>query len=727
MRLRHRPRCGALRRAVFVFVLLAASVLTCGSPPSRWNVLLVTIDTTRADHIGCYGHTGARTPTIDGLAKRGVLFERALATVPITLPSHSSLMTGRVPPAHGVRDNGLFVLGDEQVTLAEHLQEAGYRTGAAIGAFPLTAQFGIDQGFEFFDDHLGAPYEDLYGQRVLPKERLFFDERPASRVNEAAFPWLDAGADHKGEPFFLWLHYFDPHHPHEPPAPYDQLFAHELYDGEIAFADEALGAVLDKLEQLGVEDETIVVVTSDHGEGRGEHDESTHSLLAYQSTLHVPLIMSWPGGPQGRRVTPWVSSVDVVPTVLDLLGLSPPAEVQGRTLKSLAESEGSEGRGDRRRELYAETLSPRLSRGWGELRALLVDGKKYIHGPRPELFDLDQDPRELVDLSARQPDLAGAMRERLQEYLDRNANRELDSAVAIDEETKRRLQALGYLQSSGNEVGAIDERLSDEGDPPQDHAATVTSFSHARNLLFDGRALQAQGFLHDLLRDDPGNPYYLEMLAQSELLLGDFDGALSLAHQIREMNGTYPPLEQLLTFESRVLLAKGDPALGYSKLAEAETLRPTATGSHQLGLMYQAASDLARARRFFEQAVDADPTYAPAHTDLGIQTVIEGQPQLAREHFLDALAAAPFYARAHYNLGALHVQEGQLEDAISRFERAVHLRPTYLRARVALVEVLSGMGQLAEAREQVKALAGIAPQSAEALRARELLSGAEDL
>ncbi len=715
MTLGNRPRSGALRRAVFVCALLAPCFLSCSAPPTRWNVLLVTIDTTRADHIGSYGHVGARTPRIDDLASSGVLFERALATVPITLPSHSSLMTGRVPPAHGVRDNGLFVLTEEQVTLAEHLQKAGYRTGAAIGAFPLMAKFGIDQGFEFFDDHLGTPYEDLYGQRVLPKERLFFDERPASRVNEAAFPWLE---EHAQEPFFLWLHYFDPHQPHEPPAPYDQLFAHDLYDGEIAYADEAFGSVLDKLEQLGVADETIIVVTSDHGEGRGEHDEETHSLLAYQSTLHVPLILRWPDGPQGLRVEPWVSSVDVLPTVLDLLGLEPARDVQGRTLTGLLERES---RASRRRELYAETLSPRLSRGWGELRVLLADGKKYIHGPRPELFDLDEDPRELRDLFSQQQDLAAAMRSRLQDYLDRTANQGLDSSVAVDEETKRRLQALGYLQTSGEETGPVDERLSDEGDPPQDHAATVTAFSQARNLLFEGRALTAQGFLHDLLRDDPDNPHYLDMLVQSEVMLGDFEGAMRELSRLKELGGTYPSLERRLFLESQVLIASGNFEAGYAKLIEAEAIEPTANGSHQLGLVFQGASDFEQARRYFEQALDVDPAYAPAHTDLGIQAVIDGQPHIAREHFLDALAVDPFFARAHYNFAALLVQESQPDLAVSHFERAVHLRSTYLQAREALVEVLLTLGRPADAREHVRALENLAPQSPEAHRARELM------
>ena len=216
-----------MARRFLPLLLLAVLASACGRGP-RWNVVVVTFDTTRADHLASYGHAGIKTPAIDSLAAAGVLFEHAYTAVPITLPSHSSLMTGKVPFTHGVRDNGLFVLGEEQTTLAEILRAEGYRTGAAIGAYPLLGQFGISQGFEHFDDHLAGEYEDIFGDRIIPKDRLFFDERPAARVNEAIVPWLE---QNHGEPFLLWVHYFDPHHPLEPPAPYNQLYAHDPYLG----------------------------------------------------------------------------------------------------------------------------------------------------------------------------------------------------------------------------------------------------------------------------------------------------------------------------------------------------------------------------------------------------------------------------------------------------------------------------------------------------------------
>jgi len=326
------PRVSPFPIRLFIPVLLGL-LAGCGESkrkPKRWNVLLVTFDTTRADHIGCYGNKDIETPNLDRLAAEGFLFERAYASAPITAPSHSTILTGLYPTGHAVRDNGIFVLDDANTTLAEMLSEAGYGTAAAVASFPLSSQFGLDQGFDLYDDHFTLPYEDFRGHRVVNKTRLFFDERPAELVNEPLFPWLDENHD---EPFFVWAHYFDPHLPTEPPPPYDQLYLADLYLGEIAYADEALGQLVDRLEELGVADETIIVMTSDHGEGRGDHNEITHSTLAYNSTLHVPMIIRVPGMEGGERIETRVGTVDLVPTILDLLGREVPESLQGLSMK----------------------------------------------------------------------------------------------------------------------------------------------------------------------------------------------------------------------------------------------------------------------------------------------------------------------------------------------------------------------------------------------------------
>ncbi|MEM6796543.1 MAG: sulfatase-like hydrolase/transferase [Acidobacteriota bacterium] len=711
--------------------LAALGLCGCGgvgsrAPGERLNVLVVTFDTTRADHIGAYGYEEARTPVVDALASQGVLFENAYAPVPITLPSHSSLMTGKVPLAHGVRDNGLFVLGEEQLTLAEILRDEGYRTGAAIASFPLTSRFGIGQGFELFDDHVTADLEDLYGDRAFPKSDFFFDERPAGRVNEAVLPWLEENAS---EPFFLWVHYFDPHHPHTPPPPYDQLFAHELYDGEIAYADESLGVLLGRLESLGVRERTLVVFAADHGEGRGDHGESTHSLLAYNSTLHVPLVMHRPGGPSGRRVAERVSTVDVMPTVLGLLGLELPGElegqIQGESLARHFEAQPAQEVARSRRQLYAETLSPRLTRQWGELRALYYGDYKFIHGPLPELYDLGADPGELDDLSAREPDIARDMERRLAGFLADHAVTDLDASVALDEESVRRLQALGYLQSSGDKVGPIEETLSREGDPPQKHAASTTAYSQAKSLLFAGKALEAREFLTDLLRQSPGNPHYLELMLAAEKRLGRRERALELAEQLRALalEGGYPPLEKIQRTVGDLHLESGDLQAAYDEYREALAVAPSASGFHRLARIHQARGQQAEELRFLERALETDESFTLARLDLGIARAKKGDLDGAEKAFTRALQDQPYFARAHYNLGALLVEKERLDDAAVRFERALELRPDYHLAALALTEIYTVLERPTDARSMVDRLGRRAPGSREHQLALQITTG----
>ncbi len=507
---RFRPPASAGSTAAAALALAAtlATTTACG-PGERWNLLVVTFATTRADHIGAYGYQPASTPNVDAVARGGVLFQRAFTPVPITLPAHATIFTGRYPPGHGVRGNGLFAVPDEELTLAEILRAEGYRTAAAVGSYPLISRFGLAQGFELFDDELGP------GRRRLAKAGLFFDQRRAARVNEAVFPWLE---EHHQEPFFLWVHYFDPHQPQQPPPPYGRRFASQPYAGEIAYADECLGTLLERLRTLGVDQRTLVVFTADHGEGLGEHHEDTHSTLAYNTTLHVPLVMRIPGGPARRLVGQRVGTVDIVPTVLELLGVRSPERLHGRSLVPLLEQ--------RRRRLldepepepppyYAETLSPRLANGWGELRVLFRGRYKYIHGPRPELFNLAADHGELDNLVAKEPQLAAEMRLELQAFLNLRADPRGDARAGIDEEAIARLEALGYLHAAGD-PSEIREILRDGGIPPQDRVGDVNGMSMAKNHLFRGQPLAAREAVLGLLEQDPENPFYLDLLARAE-------------------------------------------------------------------------------------------------------------------------------------------------------------------------------------------------------------------
>jgi len=393
------------------------------------NLLLVTLDTTRADRIRCYGNRDIETPTLDRLAQAGVLFSQALAPTPTTLPSHATILTGLYPVHHGVRANGVFRLSRANRTLAEMLSENGYRTGAVISAFVLSSRFGLDQGFDRYDDDLrddAAP------------DDLGVVERRADQTTKRALRWLDGAAD---EPFFLWVHYFDPHAVYQPPGPYAERYAHNPYDGEIAFVDSQLGILLGAIEERGWTDRTLVVAVGDHGEGLAEHNEHTHGYLLYDVTLKVPLIMSCGrrlGG--GVHVNRRVSLVDLAPTVLTLLGVETTDRFDGADLTRPPAAPPP---------LYAETYHGLMEFGWAALQAVYDGDHKYIHGPNPELFDLVRDPFERQNLLVAQPQLAAT----LVEKLTRLFGTEIDGGdspaptAALTPEELAKLQSLGYVFS----------------------------------------------------------------------------------------------------------------------------------------------------------------------------------------------------------------------------------------------------------------------------------------
>lgn len=397
------------------------------------NLLLVTFDTTRADRIGCYGNPDIETPTLDGLAAGGVLFSRALAPAPVTLPSHASILTGLYPFHHGARANTLSRLDDGQRTLAEILSAEGYATGAAVSAFVLSTQFGIDQGFGFFDDDL----DDSGDERAL-----LVAHRSADKTTQRAQAWLRRSAADK---FFLWVHYYDPHFPRDPPQAF--LDRNKLpYDAEISFADDQLGSLLKAIDDLGVADRTLVVVAGDHGEGLGQHQEATHAALIYDSTIRVPLIMRCGdrlGG--GVHVDRWVSLVDVMPTVLSLLGVPAPDGLDGVDL-TVPSSET--------RPLYVETLEVLFAYGWASLLGVYEGSSKYIYGPRVELYDLDRDPFEEHDLAESSPQVASAMNQRLESLYgdDLVASASAQPAGQITAEALEKLAALGYLGSVSGQI-----------------------------------------------------------------------------------------------------------------------------------------------------------------------------------------------------------------------------------------------------------------------------------
>src|SRR5947199_6115251 len=396
------------------------------------NVVLITIDTTRADHLSCYSAHGAKTPHLDALAARGVRFTHATAQVPLTLPSHACIMTGTYPPVNGLRDMGGFILEKNHPTIASIARTAGFETAAFVGSRVLSKHFGLSNGFATYDDDMSGQTEE-----GLPG---VFPERRASVVTDRALQWLKKNG---GRKFFLWAHYYDPHAPYNPPEPYKRTYAHDLYSGEIANMDEQVGRLPDGISRAGIAGRTLIVVVGDHGESLGEHGEMTHGVFLYDSTLHVPLIVAGPEVHAGKVVENQVRSIDLMPTISEFLHLSPGAEAQGVSLWPLLRGE----RPIQPSYAYLETLYPRTYMGWSELRAMRTDEWKLIVAPEPELYSLKSDPKETDNVISRFPAVAKTLENKVWEVAGSGAKHERVLTSPIDPDTRQLLQSLGYASS----------------------------------------------------------------------------------------------------------------------------------------------------------------------------------------------------------------------------------------------------------------------------------------
>lgn len=530
-------RHGIRRSASFCWIALLTACSVESAPPASSHppsILLVTLDTTRADRIGAYGYTAASTPTIDRLASTGVLFETALAPTPITLPSHASILSGVAPPVHGVRDNGMFALGSEARLLPEALQEAGWRTGAFVGSYVLDAKFGLAQGFEVYR---GPPVSrSLSGAGT---------ERSAGSVVDDALAWIATLPP--DERFFAWIHFYDPHEPFAPPPRWAARHR-DSYDGEIAYCDEQLGRMLDALAHRGRDADLLVALTADHGESLGDHGEQSHGVFVYQATLHVPLVLSGAGiDAHGRRVSQIVGNTALAPTLLALAGL-PAGALPAATGPTLLE-EGP-------RSLYVESLLPYYSLRWRALRGLVEDGHKLIDGARAELYDLRRDPGERHDLAPTQPERVAALTRRLGERLSQE-RAGWAGPRRLEPGDRARLAALGYVAGSGGR-DPFDASLPDPrariGDMQYLRAATKaltgfaavantppasTAWLNAERLARARRRLEAArlGLVQTRARN-PGNFQLTATLGAIEDRLGNSDAAIGLLEEAARLQPT---------------------------------------------------------------------------------------------------------------------------------------------------------------------------------------------
>jgi len=693
------PPAGFLRRRsvhTFFGALLVAAFLCASAGHAQaerdWNVLLLTFDTTRADFIGCYGRTTASTPNLDGLAAEGAMFEQAFASNPVTEPAHSTIMTGVYPLVHGVRDNTFFKLPADRPTLATILGKAGWATGAAIGGFPLVKAFGLNQGFDFYEDDIVGNREDFRGRPVQRHGGSWYDERPAGQVNDAILPWL---REHIDERFFVWLHYWDPHLPHIAPAPYGELYANDPYQGEIAYADRSLGTILQELKRAGVYDRTIIVMLADHGEGRLEHNEATHAFLAYSPTLHVPFILRAPKLKGGRKVSQRVGSVDVVPTILDLLGVKGPDDLQGRSLVSLINDPKLD---DEAPPLYySESMSPRLSHGFGELRVLYDGSLKYIFGPRPELFNLDDDPAELHDLVDKQPEDALRMKGELAEFIKTHASSAAGGAAhEVDDETRARLEALGYLDSAGDdESKVVEETLRSDGVAPQDRVNDINLASRLRQEIGAGQFAEAKRTAERLVETAPSNVFYRAALARALVGLGKLDEAAKVVEGTDKLGGSN---QDGFLGVAQAIFDADQHKRGRDLAARVIKADDTAAARVVAGRMALKDDDAEDFKVQIAKAIELDPEYAPARLEMAKYLLGEKELDEAEVHLRMALGSAPLDINAHLAWARLLRARGDVKGSLARVDRALRFAPTSCDARVQKLELLIELNEKTQIR-----------------------------
>ena len=582
------------------------------APSPRPSLALVSIDTLRADHIGAYRAAGVETPNLDALAREGVLFERVLTPVPITLASHATLFTGLFPHRHGVRDNGIYRLPPDPPTLAGQLQAAGYDTAAVVAAAVLDRQYGLDRGFAAYDDAVGV------------EGGLTIAERPASAVTDAAIRALSR----LRRPFFLFVHYYDPHAAYRPPAPWAERFRERPYDGEIAYVDAELGRLLRELKASV--SNPVVAVTSDHGEGLGEHGEATHGPFVYQATLRVPLIISAPGlWPAARRVADLVSTADVLPTLLEVAGIAVPASLDGRSLAGVLEGSPMPSRA-----LPIESEFGFNSYGWAPLRGITDGALKWIDAPEEELYDLGTDPVEAHNLAPQRRDearrLAGLWRKAVTE--DRRAAPVAQASKAEEADRMARLRSLGYVAGSRGADAGARERTD-----PKRAIGSLELVNEARRLIGEG----------------------------------SFDAAI---HKLEAALRASPRNVSALILTGAAQLRAGRPRLALQPLRRAEAIAPlNADAPFNLGLACIGVNDADCAEQGFRRALELMPRFHDASVNL-VDLLLQTSRATEAQAVFDAARRAELQSPLlDFLEGKLALQRGErlaAQDALSRALRS---------------------------------------------------------
>ncbi len=640
----------ALLTPLFIFPFFLSAASPSDDPP---NVVLITIDTVRPDHLGCYGYRSIETPHLDAIAEAGVRFTNAYTPVPITLPAHSVMLTGTYPMRTGMHDFSGNRLNASQPTLATLLHARGYTTGAVLGSAVLDSRFGLNRGFDFYYDH--------FDFSRLDEKNIDAMMRPGNEVIDRALGWLGGS---RRKPFLLWVHLYDAHHPYNPPPPYLQKYRTHPYDGGIAFVDAQVGRLVTYLKAKGIFDRTLIVVAGDHGEGLGEHGEKTHGFFIYESTLHVPLIFKLPAGSGQQKpvVDDSANLADLLPTVLEIVGASRPKEAQGRSLVPYMAGKPNTAPA----ENYAETYLPRIHFNWSELRGVRYRQYHFIDAPRPELYDLSADPHELKNLYSTQRAVANELRKRLGQLITRftpASGEKTAETTGLDPALMERLKSLGYVAvAGGGDEVLSDRRLAD----PKDRVQVYELVSDALADSQRGNYADSIQKLHraELAEKDSLPVHYL--LALNYYRQSDFQTAIN---------------------EFQIVL----------KLSPEYTL-----ANYYLGLSYTRTGEWDKAIASFRRTLELDATNFSAAYNLGAAYLKKGNVEDAEGAFRQSVKINPGYAQAHEALGELLLYTGKLDEAIAALRTALEIAPGYTKSREVLVKALQANGQNREAEEELR-------------------------